>query len=349
MLVKNIGKTEKEYWLKLPTRFLLSGNSAIREAILAEGKEQESLHEAARHVRNFALGTKCIVRGVIELTNLCRLSCTYCPMRRGNLPKDELYFLSDSEIEKALLNMRDFPVSVVSFQSGETPAVSKTAKNAIQLTKKVLGDEIEILLCLGILPENELREFRQLGARSYIMKFETSSSFDHKRIRGESLSTRLQAIELLKMIDFKVGTGSIVGLENQSIDDLCNDIAFSIKLKTDMHSVSPFIPSGSTPMGNIESGSVNHTLNAISVLRMLHPKAIIPSVSALEMLESRGQLKALNAGANVMTINFTPPTHANKFQIYKPDRYKVTASHALKTIEDAKMTVSSNTYCLQNA
>ena len=46
-------------------------------------------------------------------------------------------------------------------------------------------------------------------------------------------------------------------------------------------------------------------------------------------------MMGLNAGANVITINFTPETWRKKYGIYSKERFVVSANHAFDLIERA--------------
>lgn len=52
-------------------------------------------------------------------------------------------------------------------------------------------------------------------------------------------------------------------------------------------------------------------------------------------LEAGGQARGLEAGANVLTINFTPRNTREKFAIYSQQRFVVSLEHALKTVDQA--------------
>ena len=54
---------------------------------------------------------------------------------------------------------------------------------------------------------------------------------------------------------------------------------------------------------------------------------LIPSVSALESRQSGGQSAGLAAGANVLTVNFTPIHERGNYLIYGKDRYIVRNDH----------------------
>lgn len=105
------------------------------------------------------------------------------------------------------------------------------------------------------------------------------------------------------------------------IDSIADDILLSFSLQPNFVSVSPFIPSLGTPFANHPAGDLNVTLNAIAILRLLLPNAFIPAVSALEYIQELGQVAGLNAGANVVTVNFTPRIEQKKYKIYTEDRF----------------------------
>lgn len=54
---------------------------------------------------------------------------------------------------------------------------------------------------------------------------------------------------------------------------------------------------------------------------------LIPSVSALEKTSAGGQSRGLEAGANVMTVNFTGDSDRQRYLIYGKDRYVVRKRH----------------------
>src|SRR5262245_51010148 len=93
----------------------------LLEMITAEGDEQQLLHARAAAARDDAFGPSVIVRGVIELTNICRVNCDYCPMRRDNTRQNTSYLLEPADILAAARMVRDAGINVLVFQGGEIP------------------------------------------------------------------------------------------------------------------------------------------------------------------------------------------------------------------------------------
>ena len=110
---------------------------------------------------------------------------------------------------------------------------------------------------------------------------------------------------------------------------------FPKEYKTHMTSCSPFIPAKDTPLETCKPCDVETTLNTIALMRIVNPNALIPTVSAIEKLEENGQVRGFNAGANVITINFTPERERKIYRIYGKDRFVVSIDHAVRTLEKA--------------
>lgn len=148
----------------------------------------------------------------------------------------------------------------------------------------------------------------------------------------------------------KIGTGNIIGLLHQSIESLVSDIRLAFEFKPDFVSTAPFIPNQDTPLQDQPFGDINLTLNTMAILRIGLKDALIPAVSALEYICTGGQLMGLNAGANVMTINFTPKLFRENYNIYTKDRFIVTLDHTINIAKKAglKVKIKNNQYGRKN-
>ncbi|MEN9218787.1 MAG: radical SAM protein [Gloeomargarita sp. DG_2_bins_126] len=308
----------------------------LAEWIDADGELQQELFAQARWVRQQYQMDQVRLRGVIEISNFCQKNCNYCAMRATNQNLDR-YRLSAAEILEIAEQIHRLGIGTLFLQAGQDPACDAILQEVIPEAKRRLG--LHILLCLGEYPRSTYERWRQWGADSYILKFETSAPALYRQIAHTPLTKRLQCIRWLQEAGFQVGTGNIVGLPGQTLETLVRDVFLIQEIQPDFASSSPFIPNENTPFSRLESGSVRRTLNIMAILRILLPHALIPTVSALEKLETGGQLAGLNAGANVITINFTPPPCRSKYVIYSQERFVVSLGHAQKIIAQAGMTV----------
>ncbi|RKL64959.1 biotin synthase [Salipaludibacillus neizhouensis] len=316
----------------------------IIELLQSIGSEQKMLFRRARDIKEKEFGNYIILRGVIETTNLCKVNCDYCPMRKDNIKNNSIFTLEEKEILSTANIIKDNNVNIVFFQGGEVPQTTKLIGRVIPKIRKLFNDKVEILLNLGIKRKDEFQYLYDQGATSYILKHETSDEDLHFRLRHEHLSTRIEAIKNLVDIGFKTGTGMIVGLPGQSISSIANDIILAKDLGVHMCSASPFIPAPNTPLVSNKHGSVDISLNAISIMRILSPNWLIPSVSALEKIRKDGQAQGIRAGANVLTINFTPSIAKQKYLIYGRERFVVKNHYVSSLIKKERLLVSPSVF-----
>lgn len=311
----------------------------LLKALQARGEEQQELFAAARFARKITTGDAITLRGVIEVTNTCRVNCDYCPMRRENTKQNDRFQLCEDDIVGIAKTIVESGIHVVLMQGGETTTVLPTVEAAVRRITEMYGDAVEIILNLGNFSPEQYARLREAGAGSYILKHETSDPKLFSRLRQESLEERLACLRTLKSLGFKVGTGLISSLPGQTIESVAEDLRLAGVLGVDMCSVSPFVPAPNTPMSNIPVGDTDLALNAIACLRLMYPGILIPSVSALERTSVGGQHRGLDAGANVLTVNFTTLEHQSKYLIYGKDRFVVTNDHARSIIANAGLRV----------
>jgi biotin synthase len=310
--------------------------SDIRELLQLEGEIQQQLFKKAREIRRLHEGDDVMLRGVIEISNSCQKNCDYCAMRAANKGLKRYRFSAEEILSIAEEIKQTNIISTIFLQSGQDLLCDPILEEVIPEIKKL---NLNVLLCLGERPKEIYFKFAELGADSYILKFEASDPDLYKEIAHTSLQKRLQCIGWLQEAGLKVGTGNIIGLPKQSLDTLVEDILLAIQLQPNFVSSSPFIPNQDTPLEKLPYGNLNYTLNTMAIYRLALPSALIPTVSALEKIHKGGQLMGLNAGANVLTINFTPTQYQRQYRIYSERRFVVSLEHALKTIEEAGLRV----------
>ena len=281
-----------------------------REAIihLLDGgsMSDEELFAAARAARSSRFGDHVVVRGVIELTNKCRVNCVFCPMRRDNTRGNATYILDEESVLTKAREIRQLGINVVFIQGGEIPQTTPILERTIPKILDLFDSRVEVLLNLGNKSRAEYERLRNVGAYSYILKHETANAEFYQQLKFETLDLRLTCMQHLFDLGFKVGTGSSIGLPGQTLGHIADDILLAKHLGAHMVSASPFIPAPRTPLERYQPGSVRTPPRTIAVTRLLMPDALIPSVSALEAHQSGGQGAGLHAGANVLTVNFTP-------------------------------------------
>jgi biotin synthase len=307
--------------------------SEILELLRLRGAEQQELFDQARRVRRAYFGDAAVIRGVIEVASACVQNCTYCPMRLDN--KMPRYVYRSERIVELAAHVHSAGIRTVSLQAGDIPRTTQTVGEAIPEIRRIFAGDVDILLVLGDKSREEYAYLREQGATSYILKHETADPALHLRHRFYPLEERLAHLETLLSLGYRVGTGTIVGLPGQTPEMLAEDILLARSLGVHMCSASPFVPAAGTPLADAEPGEVDLTLNTLAVMRLAMPTALIPSVSALQKQAPGAQAQGFAAGANVITVNFTPLPDQAAYPIYGADRFVVGQTYAARVLAEA--------------
>ena len=308
--------------------------------LLLKGKEREQLFELARKRRTEYFSSEEVeVRSVIEISNICQRKCNFCNINFYSKHK-KIYTIEHEEVMKIVKHVYHKNRKVLLFQSGENGSQSYIdfVCKCISNMKQKFRDLI-IILCLGNLTYNQYRQLREDGADRYILKFETSNAKLYKQIKpDDSLKKRLECIEMLNELDFDVGSGNIIGLPNQTIADIVDDLLFIQHLKLTMVSTSVFIPGEDSKYCDKPAGDLNIVLNYMALMRIIYPQMLIPSTSSLEKAKRGGQYLGLMAGANAVTIHDGTPIKLKKlFPIYSVNRFTPNEKHIKDIVTKAHL------------
>lgn len=83
-----------------------------------------------------------------------------------------------------------------------------------------------------------------------------------------------------------------------------------------MVGIGPFVPHHDTPFARESQGTVELTLFMIGLLRLMLPKLLLPSTTALGTIDPLGREKGIQAGANVVMPNLSPTSVRKKYELY---------------------------------
>ncbi len=275
------------------------------------------LFEKSREATERNFGREVYVRGLIEITNRCRNNCLYCGIRASNLSV-ERYSLSQDEILESCrigyaLGFRTFVL-----QGGEDPTSSdEWIEGTVAKIRQRYAD-VAITLSLGEKSRETYQRFFDAGANRYLLRHESHNAEHYSSLHPSKMTieSRLRALRDLKAVGFQVGTGIMVGSPEQSIENIIEDIEFIERFKPEMIGIGPFIPHAATPFAHCKAGSVELTLRLISIFRLMHPKALIPSTTALATLAEDGRERGILAGANVVMPNVSPQYARGNYSLY---------------------------------
>lgn len=311
---------------------ILHKDSLAKDDLIAllSATEEESkvLFRRAEEVKTEFVGNKVYFRGLIEFSNICGKNCFYCGIRAGNNNVSR-YNLSDSEVLEAARFAYENHYASVVLQSGEiaTDAFSCRIENLVNEIKTLSDGKLGITLSLGEQDEETYRRWFAAGAHRYLLRIETSNRALYQKIHPQNehhdFNTRLQCLINLRNIGFQVGTGVMIGLPFQSIEDLADDLLFLKEFDVDMVGMGPYIEHPDTPLYEYrdllkpKQDRLFLALKMIAVLRILMKDINIAAATALQAIDPMGREKGIKFGANIIMPNITPGVYRNSYALYE--------------------------------
>jgi biotin synthase len=273
------------------------------------------------------VGNKVYFRGLIELSNICGKDCYYCGIRKSN-PKVARYRMPDDEIVEAAIWAYHEGYGSIVLQAGEIQG-DKFTDDIEQIIRKIKSEtkgELGITLSLGEQNDSTYMRWYDAGAHRYLLRIETSDSDLYSTLHpsDHDYEKRKTCLYALKRIGYYVGTGVMIGLPGQTVENCADDILFFRDLDVDMIGMGPYIPHNDTPLGAPSdisgfdgSEQLEKALMMIAVTRIVLKDVNIASTTALQALNDLGREMGLKAGANIIMPNITDTRYRRGYQLYE--------------------------------
>ncbi len=277
----------------------------------------ELLREEAVKLRKEIYGNKVYIRGLIEISNICKNDCYYCGIRKSN-KNCERYRISPEEIleccdEGYTLGMRTFVM-----QGGEDAFFSEDTVCAVVSEIKRRHSDCAVTLSLGEKSKESYKKLYDAGADRYLLRHETANKEHYGMLHPSKMSydNRIRCLYDLKEIGYQVGCGFMVGSPFQTTENIANDLLFIKEFQPDMCGIGPFIPHRDTDFADKSAGSIELTCFLLSVIRIIKPNVLLPSTTALGSLHPKGREMGILSGANVVMPNLSPQSVRKKYALY---------------------------------
>lgn len=304
-----IDRLEQEQTLTLAEyEALVSGQTPEAQAYLAQKAEEK---------RQAIYGTDVYVRGLIEISNLCKNDCYYCGIRHSNHACDR-YRLSEADIlscceQGYALGFRTFVL-----QGGEDAYFTDDRLCALIRNIKQNYPDCAVTLSLGERSFESYAALKAAGADRYLLRHETADQAHYERLHPAAMSfdRRMECLEGLKKLGYQVGCGFMVGSPGQTAATLAKDLKFVEVFHPAMCGIGPFITHAATPFRDAPSGGLHQTLYLLSILRLIDPGLLLPATTALGTIHPKGRELGIKAGANVVMPNLSPVSVRKKYELY---------------------------------
>ena len=221
--------------------------------ILRDDSQNDWLFSLADKVRKENVGDEVHLRALIEFSSTCKRTCKYCGLRAPN-HKAKRYNLSPDEIFELAQNAVRLGYKTVVLQSGENDYYTKDMM--CEIIERVKSLDVALTLSIGERSFEDYKAFKDAGADRYLIRIETTDEDLYRQMHPNmSFENRVKCLENLKILGYELGTGCLVGLPNQTLESLVEDILFFKKMDVQMLGIGPFIPHPNTPLFNAPVGS----------------------------------------------------------------------------------------------
>ncbi len=283
-------------------------------AVLSDATKNDWLFKEADRIRREYVGDEVHLRGLIEFSNICKRACKYCGLRSPNKNVERYRILKD-EILVYAKKAVSMGYRTIVLQSGEDEFYD--TDKMCEIIRELKKHDIALTLSIGEKTYEEFKAFKKEGADRYLLRIETTDKNLYNQMHpNASYENRVKCLYDLKSLGYETGTGCLVGLPNQTIDSLADDILFFKELNADMVGIGPFIPHNETPLKDEKQGDFWLALKVMALTRIILPDINIPATTAMETLNPNGRIIALQSGANVVMPNVTSREYRAKYEIY---------------------------------
>ena len=309
---------KKEDFTKSELVELLNADEAGRKLIFAKAAE----------VKEKYVGNKVYFRGLIEFSNICSKNCYYCGIRGGN-KKINRYYVSEDEVLEAVKYAYENKYASLVIQAGER-SNKRFVDSITTLLHKInalTNNEMGITLSLGEQTEETYMKWNAAGARRYLLRIEASNPELYRKLhpnnKTHDFETRLNALHLLRKCGYQVGTGVMIGLPFQTVEDLADDLLFFKEFDIDMAGMGPYIEHEDTPLYKYRDQLMSKqerfdlSLKMVALLRIMMKDINIAATTAMQTLDKMGREKAIKVGSNIIMPNLTPVKYRESYLLYE--------------------------------
>lgn len=325
---KNGSRPVDAEFARLAAQDTLSRQDLVKILGAREPEQIEAVRAEAERVLLSQCGDGVFLRGLVEASNACACDCLYCGIRKSNREVNR-YTLSLDDILACARQCADYGYGSMVIQSGE-----RADKKFIDLVAEAVArikaetrtdqqpDGLGITLCVGQQSYDTYKRLYDAGAHRYLLRIETTNPDLFAKIHpaDQTFASRVECLAMLADIGYQVGTGVMIGLPGQTLEDLADDILFFSKMDIDMIGMGPFIPHPGTPLGEEPVAEVPErvqlALLMIAATRLKLRDVNIASTTALQALDPVGREKGLKFGANVIMPQMSPTDVRADYQLY---------------------------------
>ena len=289
----------------------------IVKHLMFRGEQALEFRESALKLKQELFGKGVYLRALIEYSNYCYKDCYYCGIRHSN-SNVERYDLPVDVVLDACQKSIDQGYRFFVIQSGEikTRKFINDISFILKRIKTKFSKDVKITLSCGEQCFETYKLWKESGADRYLLRFESSNPELFRKIHPADLNhdfrQRMRCLEFLKDIGYQVGSGMMVGIPSQTVEDLADDLLLLKKLNVYMVGLGPYVEHKDTPIFG-----ANGVLSKAERLELtLNVLAVFAASTALYGISDTGRFKGICSGPNVVMFNQTPAKYQEMYSLY---------------------------------
>lgn len=289
------------------------------------------LREKAVLAREQVYGRDVFLRGLVEISNICKNNCLYCGLRAENSALCR-YRLTPDEIVETCRHGYALGLNTFVLQGGENDLYPTDAICDIIRRIKEACPNVAVTLSLGEKDRATLAAWRAAGADRYLLRHETATREHYEALHPSPLSfeNRMRCLNDLKELGYQVGAGFLVGSPYQTNRHLARDLKFIEMFRPQMCGIGPFLPQKDTPFASEAAGDASLCLYLLCILRLIDPALLLPATTALSSSSEDGREAGILCGANVVMPCLTPSEYRDDYALY--DNKKTTGAESAEEL-----------------
>lgn len=166
----------------------------------------------AREICQQHYGRKVYLRGLVEISSICKNDCYYCGLRRSNA-QCQRYRLTPEEIFESCREGHALGLRTFVLQGGEDAWFTDARLCEIVRRIRRAFPDSAITLSLGERSRESYQKLFDAGANRYLLRHETADETHYGQLHPPelSLSHRMDCLRALKDVGYQVGAGFMVG------------------------------------------------------------------------------------------------------------------------------------------
>lgn len=308
--------------------------------------DRDRIFATAAAIRKKYVGNKFYLRGLVEYSNVCRKNCLYCGIRASNRAVVR-YTISREVVLNCVRHALEMGYGSVVIQSGEVTGAPFVdgIEHLLRDIDNLSGGSLGITLSCGEQSLDTYQRWFDAGAHRYLLRFESASQELYGRIHPadnlHAFSNRLRALNDLREVGYQLGSGMMIGLPGQTMENLVGDLLLLKELDVDMVGMGPYIGHPDTPLyadshlAGSPATRLELSLRMIAVLRIMMKDINIAASTALDSLDPSGREQAIAAGANVLMPNLTPVNYRENYFLYTNKPYLTEADELMERFQNS--------------